>query len=218
MEIHSFDLMGILQYLLWLNICDIVFRPLICDAVIVLNEKKRNVCIKAWKGKNYCIYSINVTLNGLISPGGKEQGMGQDLKFSLLKCCCLIIRKWHLFIVNMTWGVFTYLWRQTWLQCARAQSSTTHRESASSLSFRVWAWEFWCVWPYSLLPASTMSDLTIRPAATHSNTLVLNRSFYMLSGLRHTWHQTRGKLWNNVIPLQTWNCACSLSLLWLNSE
>lgn len=105
MEIRSFNLTGILQFPRWLSIlwhCA-PSSPLSCDAVIVLNKKKEmHIALKTC-----CIYSVIVTLNGLISPGVEGKGMGQDLKFSSLKCCCLKMRKPHLFIVSVTWGVFT---------------------------------------------------------------------------------------------------------------
>lgn len=55
---------------------------------------------------------------------------------------------------------------------------------------------------YSLLPASIKSDPTTRRAAMHSNTLVLNLSLFMLSGLDCVWRQATVKWWyDDVIPL-----------------
>lgn len=130
------------------------------------------------------------------------------------------MRKSHLFIVSVTWGVFTKMSSHPslsgckrsrltviplWLQRLRAELSTILTVSLlpllASVCERV---SFFVSDLYSLLPASIKSYPTTRRAAMHSNTLVLYLSSYMLSGLDCVCPQTRVKWWyDNAIPLQT---------------
>lgn len=139
----------------------------------------------------------------------KDKGMGQDLTFSSLKCCCHICSLWVWHEVFLTQTLSGRHGCSVW---ESPVEHYTHRESASSFSFCVSVREckcerlFFFVYDlYSLLPASIKSDPTTRRAAMH-NTLVLYLSSYMLSGLDWV------KWWwyDNVIPLQT---CCDIVLV-----
>lgn len=107
-------------------------------------------------------------------------------------------------------------------RCVRAQSSTSHRGSASSFSFCVcecmsdnWVKVvFFCACVCLTFSAccllSIKSDPTTTSAAMHSDTLVLYLSSYMLSGLDCVWRQTRVKWWYDV---RMSYCCCDIVLV-----
>lgn len=80
MEIHSFNFKGTLQFLQCLTIYDIVLHPLLWAVMLVVLNKQTKAAYRPEKKRRaYSICSLTLTLNGLISPGVEEQGMGQDL-------------------------------------------------------------------------------------------------------------------------------------------